>query len=107
MAIAVNREIISRIYPVRDNKYGWALDCLKCFVAEKLGFTVMIDKSIELFHPESFSYGRSEANEDMAQFIHGRGWEFERFCRETGSMPLLLRWFYKSLNLIKGEGFKL
>jgi len=46
-------EILKRLFPVTDNKYGWQVDRATCLTARKMGLRVVVDDRIEIFHPAS------------------------------------------------------
>ena len=45
--------ILKSLYPIpMTNKYGWGIDVAACYAAYKMGYTVVVDDGVEIFHPK-------------------------------------------------------
>lgn len=45
--------VLERMHPIHDNKYGWQIDTATCAVARSMGYRVVVDDRVEIFHPHS------------------------------------------------------
>lgn len=45
--------VLRRMHPIHDNKYGWQIDTATCAVARSMGYRVVVDDRVEIFHPHS------------------------------------------------------
>lgn len=73
-------QVLRKIFPVVDNKYGWQIDRATCAVARNMGFKVVVDDGAEIFHPHSNKRINRKEALDMGNTY------FQKICNQISKM---------------------
>ncbi len=82
----LKREVAESIYPldVIVNPHAYANDIFGSYIAKRLGYKVICDDSISVFHPHGKGYSKRKAENDMLKYIRTKSKEFQDYCKKLG-----------------------
>lgn len=79
-------DVLREIYPVTNNKYGYCIDRLACDIARRMGYRVVVDDRVKIFHPKSeSSIDKGEATQTGTAFYWTRINEFDKRIKSSST----------------------